>query len=247
MTSAAYSSPDDANRYPRLASDAAVEPHVFLEAVAPHLETRDVDALAKRLNEFGGSSRIIPLLDCSDTDVCKVAALSLGLVGCKACIPALTNMLKNPDAMANQMAEHALWSIWFRGGNEESNQAVAQGAVALNQKSLDEAAGHFSHAIMLDGDFAEAYNQRSIVRYLQERFGDSMADAERATELMPEHFGAWAGLGHCHAHRGAIAEAVRCYREALAINPHLDCVRELVSELEDCPDEPEQDPFGDVT
>ncbi|MEM6315104.1 MAG: tetratricopeptide repeat protein, partial [Planctomycetota bacterium] len=229
MSSAASSQFDDANRYPRLASDAAVEPHVFLESVAPLLERRDCDALAKLLHEIGGPMRIVPLLDCSDADVRKVAALALGLVGDTSCIDALAECLRSRDPMANQMAEHALWSIWFRGGNEAANQAIAQGAVALNEKKLDDAAGHFTHAIMLDGDFAEAYNQRAIVRYLQERFGDSMADCERASELMPQHFGAWAGMGHCHAHRGSHAAAVRCYRKALDINPHLDCVRELVS------------------
>jgi cytochrome c-type biogenesis protein CcmH/NrfG len=48
---------------------------------------------------------------------------------------------------------------------------------------------------------------------------------------MPSHFGAWAGLGHCHAHLGNLGEALESYERALEINPHLSCVREMVSEL----------------
>jgi cytochrome c-type biogenesis protein CcmH/NrfG len=48
---------------------------------------------------------------------------------------------------------------------------------------------------------------------------------------MPCHFGAWAGLGHCYAHEGQLAEAVEAYERALAINPHLEGVRQAVEEM----------------
>jgi len=48
---------------------------------------------------------------------------------------------------------------------------------------------------------------------------------------MPCHFGAWAGMGHCHAHVGRLDEALKSYERALSINPHLDGVREAVNEL----------------
>ena len=59
-----------------------------------------------------------------------------------------------------------------------------------------------------------------------------MEDCRRAVEHMPLHFGAWAGMGHCHAHLGRIQEAVECYRRALSINPHLDGIPQAILELE---------------
>ena len=41
---------------------------------------------------------------------------------------------------------------------------------ALNRRDFDHALKHFNRAIELDPAFAEAYNQRAIVGYLQERF-----------------------------------------------------------------------------
>jgi tetratricopeptide (TPR) repeat protein len=48
---------------------------------------------------------------------------------------------------------------------------------------------------------------------------------------MPCHFGAWAGLGHCHAHEGRFTQALQCYQQALSINPHLTCLAETCDEL----------------
>ena len=83
----------------------------------------------------------------------------------------------------------------------------------------------------MDPDFAEAYNQRAIAKYLQERYEESIRDCRRAVERMPCHFGAWAGMGHCHAHQGRAAEAIEAYERALLINPHLEGIRQAVDEL----------------
>ena len=48
---------------------------------------------------------------------------------------------------------------------------------------------------------------------------------------MPIHFGAWAGMGHCHAHQGKLHQAVECYERALSINPHMTQVRQAIAEL----------------
>jgi hypothetical protein len=48
---------------------------------------------------------------------------------------------------------------------------------------------------------------------------------------MPIHFGAWAGMGHCHTHLRNLPQAVRCYEKALEINPHMSEIRQAVDEL----------------
>ena len=133
--------------------------------------------------------------------------------------------------MVNQMAEHALWSIWFRCGTCEANHELCRGTRSVNHKEYEEAISRFTRAIEIDPTFAEAYNQRAIVKYLQERYDESLEDCVRAVERMPCHFGAWAGMGHCHAQQGRLSEALECYKKALSINPHLAGVRQMVREL----------------
>ena len=48
---------------------------------------------------------------------------------------------------------------------------------------------------------------------------------------MPCHFGAWAGMGHCFLHLGQLDHAIRAYQRAIAINPHLECVRQTLAEI----------------
>ncbi len=180
-----------------------------MEAVQPLLEGKDLNGLHKLLKSRWTQEQLTSFLVSRDDDVRKVAALALAYVGGKCCIKAIAAQLHHADPMVNQMAEHALWSIWFRcGATEEANHELCRGTKALNRRDFDQAISHFTRAIELDPDFPEAYNQRAIVKYLQERYDESIQDCLRTVELMPCHFGAWAGLGHCHAHVGHLQDAV---------------------------------------
>jgi tetratricopeptide (TPR) repeat protein len=214
-----------------VSGSTAIDPCRFVQSVTPLLESKDLEGLLCHLKQNYTPDQITSLLSCPDCDARKVAALALSLVGRSCCIPAVAERLKDPDAMTNQMAEHALWSIWFRCGSPAANDELARGTQCLSDRKFDCAFKHFGRAIELSPDFAEAYNQRAIANYLQEKFADSLIDCHQAVRLMPCHFGAWAGLGHCYAHLNQPREAIKAYEKALGLNPHLDCIKQAVSEL----------------
>jgi tetratricopeptide (TPR) repeat protein len=203
----------------------------FIGRVKPALETRDWDRLTRTVRENWTIDQVIGLLHCDNDDARKVAALAIGLVGQEECLSALAQKLKDGDRMVVDMAEHAMWQIWFRGGSDAANTQLARGAEALNHQDIDKAITFLDKAIKLSPDFPEAYNQRAIAHYLAERFDDAIRDGERVVELMPLHFGAWSGLGHSHLAVGNHREALDAYQKALRLNPHLDCIAELVQEL----------------
>jgi len=209
-----------------------IEPATFVKLAQPLLEANDVKGLHTLLKTNWTKEQIVSLLSCEDTDARKVAALALSLVGCKACIPEIAKQLLDSDPVVNQMAEHALWNIWFRCGCNEANDQIARGSQAMNCRNFERAVEHFDQAIAMDPNFAEAYHQRGIALYLQERYEESMKDCKRTTELMPCHFGAWAGLGHCYAHMHMLSEAKQAYEKALALNPHLECISEAIEEIQ---------------
>lgn len=216
-----------------MAGTVSIDPGSFVASVTPLLEARDLEGLLCLLKRKYTPEQITSLLargPCPDAR--KVAALALSLVGGECCIPALVERLRDRDPTTNQMAEHALWSVWFRGGGSPAaNAELARGTDCLSDRRFACAHKHFARAIELNPGFAEAYNQRAIAYYLQENYEASEADCRRAVELMPCHFGAWAGLGHCCAHLGRLDEALEAYEKALAINPHLDCIQQAVREL----------------
>jgi tetratricopeptide (TPR) repeat protein len=214
-----------------VSGSTAIDPCSFVDSVKPLLESRDLEGLLCHLKKHYTPDQITSLLSCPDCDARKVAALALSLVGRTCCIPAVAERLKDPDPMTNQMAEHALWSIWFRCGSPAANDELARGTQCLSDQKFECAFKHFGRAIELSPDFAEAYNQRAIAHYLQGKWNESIIDCLHAVRLMPCHFGAWAGIGHCHAHLGNARDALQAYEKALALNPHLDCIKQAVSEL----------------
>ncbi len=210
-----------------------IDPKQFVELVQPLLEAKDLQGLLKLLQSRWEPCDIIGLVKSNNGDAKKVALLALGLIGEPRCAGELAGQLRDPDPMVNEMAEHALWSLWFRSGkNCQANRQLGQAAQAMSRREYSAALSYCDEAIRIDPEFAEAYNQRAIVHYLQERFKESIADCWRATERMPCHFGAWAGMGHCYAHLGQHELALESYQRALEINPYLDCVKQAVDELE---------------
>ena len=208
-----------------------IDPTHFVDTVSPLLERRDARGVINAIRRNWTMSQVVELLDCHHCDAQKVAALALGLLGTDSCLAGLARQLRHPDRMVGQMAEHAMWSIWVRAGNDEAKQHFARGSIDFSNRDLDAALSHFSKAVQADPNFAEAYSQRGMVHYLKENIEESLADCLRATHLMPLHFGAWAGAGHCQACLGKARQAIYCYERAKRINPHMECVDALINEL----------------
>ena len=208
-----------------------IDPDAFVALVQPLLASMDLKGLMHLIKSRWTSDQLEGLLASGHTDAKKVALLAVGLVGTDCCAVRLAKFLKDPDPVVHEMAEHAMWSIWFRMGSPEANHQLARGAQALERRDVEHAITHFDRAIALSPSFPEAYNQRALAHYLAERYEPSIADGQRTVERMPVHFGAWATMGHCHAHLGRPREAVECYERALALHPHLSCIRQAVGEL----------------
>jgi len=215
-------------------TSTAIDPDAFVAAVKPALEKRDLAALLNTCKSHWTAAQIVGLLSCDHCDARKVAALALSLVGCPGCLTELAKQLKDTDPMVNQMAEHAMWNIWFRCGTPEANHQLGRGVAAMDRRDIPHAIHHFNKAITMCPNFAEAYNQRALAKFLLEHYEASLTDCRRAVELNPDHFGAWAGLGHCYAHLGDCGRAIDCYEKSLSINPHMCGIREAVQELHGC-------------
>ena len=208
-----------------------IDPDEFVATVHPLIEAQNSGALLKLLESRWTCTQITRLLNDPSHDVRKVAALALALIGGECCVPDIAQQLKNSDPVVNQMAEHALWSIWFRSSTLEANHELCCGSMAMNKKEYEKATSHFSRALEIDPTFAEAYNQRAIAKYLQERYDESLEDCTRAIQWMPYHFGAWSGMGHCYAQQGRFHDALECYTKALEINPHFGGIGKAVKVL----------------
>lgn len=209
-----------------------IDPERFVELVRDPIQRHDSGALARLIHEHWSHEQIIRLLQSAHADARKLAALALGFVGDARSITALSACLRDCDPMVNQMAEHALWAVWLRCGSKSAQECVQRGTDWLNSKRADQALTEFTKAARVDPTYAEARNQRAITHYLLEDYHAAIDDGELVVRLMPCHFGAWAGLGHCYAHLGDARRAVSCYRHAVGINPYLHGIRQIVREIQ---------------
>lgn len=201
-----------------------INTEAFLEKVIPCLEGNNPDELAKTLRENWNPRQLCSLLTHKDPCIRRVATISLGLVGTKAQLRCLTEALRDDDQQVSNLAEHAMWTIWFRSGKPDAQRHFNRGMHSLDQQDYDSALNHFHQSNLLDPEYAEPYNQASIVRYIANDYYTAVQCARQAVSLMPMHFGAWATMGHAYAQIGDIAQAAACYRRAIAINPRLHAV-----------------------
>ncbi|HVS72948.1 MAG TPA: tetratricopeptide repeat protein [Phycisphaerae bacterium] len=211
---------------------APICPEDFLNSLQPSLAQGRLQEAIQAVRERWSCTQILGLLADKSADVRKVAALALALAGDKSAVGPLAVALHDPDGMVAQVAEHALWSIWFRLGKPRAVQLVKCGNTHMHHGNYECALEKFTHAIQEDPDFAEAYNQRAIAHYLSERFTESIADCRAVLARMPQHFGAMSELGHCYANLGQWREARQCYRLALAIYPRLEGIQGSLEQID---------------
>lgn len=133
--------------------------------------------------------------------------------------------LKGDDRELAATAEALLWSAWCRSGDLEVDRVFRSGVEALQRGKLADAENFFDRVIALKPDFAEGWNKRATIRYMQRNFSASIADCQQTLAHNPNHFGAASGQGLCHLSLNEFREAAVCFRRALEIHPHLNAVR----------------------
>lgn len=128
--------------------------------------------------------------------------------------------LKNTDELVREEATRELWRIWFNQKGDYGLQILEQSQTLLQGGRVKEAEALLTELIQDQPDFAEAWNRRAVLYYLQGRYRNSLADCQKVVALNPIHFGALHGIGLSYAALEEYATAIQAFRQALAIQPH---------------------------
>ena len=136
-----------------------------------------------------------------------------------------------PDEASAKHVEARIWAIWLQTPSDTAALLMSRAKAALDAKQPDVALKLLDALIKLRPDYIEAWNRRATLYYLQNDYSRSLADIEQVLSREPRHFGALAGLGMIMQDLGDDKRALDAFRKALAVNPHLERVPELVKTL----------------
>lgn len=121
--------------------------------------------------------------------------------------------------------EDLIWAIWTSHADPELEKAMHAAIASLALRDFVTAAERFDAILERDPDWAEAWNKRATLHFLQGCDAASLHDIAQTLGREPRHFGAIAGFVHICDRNGAAAEADAAADMALVHNPHLHGLR----------------------
>jgi tetratricopeptide (TPR) repeat protein len=136
-----------------------------------------------------------------------------------------------PDEASAKHVEARIWALWMQTPSDTAALLMLRAKAAMDAQQIDVALKLLDAVVKLRPDYIEGWNRRATLYYLKNDYRHSLEDIEQVLVREPRHFGALAGLGMIMQDIGDEKRALDAFRKALAVNPHLEKVPELVKTL----------------
>ncbi|MDR3468253.1 MAG: tetratricopeptide repeat protein [Xanthobacteraceae bacterium] len=136
-----------------------------------------------------------------------------------------------PDDDTARAVEARIWAIWGATPSDSAALLSARAKTAMDNQRLDDALSLLDAVVRLRPDYIEGWNRRATVYYLKSDYARSLADIRQVLAREPRHFGALAGLGMIMQDLGDEKRALQAFRQALAVDPRLEKVPDMVKTL----------------
>ena len=133
---------------------------------------------------------------------------------------------RDPDEI-----EELIWAIWIGHANERAAADMTAVAEAMSVGAYDLAHAVCDRLVEEYPDWPEVWNKRATIGFIARKDAESLLDIAQTLRLEPRHFGAVAGFGQICLRQQRPREASAAFQMALAINPHLQGVAEIVREI----------------
>ena len=109
---------------------------------------------------------------------------------------------------------------------------MAGGIRRMDGGELAKARDTFAEITRLAPKFAEGWNKLATINFLLRDYNASVLGIARPLGLEPRHFGALSGLGLVNMALDRPGRALKSFREALKIHPHMQGVRFNIKRLQ---------------
>ena len=129
--------------------------------------------------------------------------------------------------------QSGIWQRWLASGDAATDKELEAGMRAMQADDLALAIRQFTKIILLNPNFAEAWNKRATARYLRGEYRASLADIAETLRREPRHFGALWGRTSILRELGDYRQALRTLTTLSAICPNLPGLREQQLSLQE--------------
>ena len=141
------------------------------------------------------------------------------------------HLAQAPDAAQAAPIAETIEGLWLQSGSDTIGVLMGRSAKAINEQKNDLALQLLDAVVELAPDYAEGWNRRAYVYFLQNNFEGAIGDLRRALALDPNHFKALEGLARILRDSGQKKNALQAYKQILKINPFQEGAKEAVDEL----------------
>jgi tetratricopeptide (TPR) repeat protein len=131
---------------------------------------------------------------------------------------------------ANQIAQ-AVEQLWQHSGSPTADLLVARAVAAAEAQNRDLAMKLLNAAVELQPDYAEAWNRRAYLFYVENDFKRALGDLRRVLALEPRNYKALEGLGNLLVHLGEKKAALEAYESVLKVHPNLPDAKKARDDL----------------
>lgn len=117
--------------------------------------------------------------------------------------------------------ESMIWQHWCSHEQPEAQCAMDDIIKAFDDGTIDQVDRALEDLAACWPTWAEVWNKRATLRFVQERDVESLQDVVKTLALEPRHFGALGGFGQICLRVGEPRAALLGFKKAIEINPHM--------------------------
>jgi tetratricopeptide (TPR) repeat protein len=126
---------------------------------------------------------------------------------------------------------HLLLGSYTQSGSDTGDLLLSRARKAIDRKDYASAGKILDDTVAVLPDWAEAWNARATLRYLDDDTKGSMADSAETLKREPRHLGALSGMAMILDGNAMYEDAVKVYERALAVAPHWKTAEDAIERL----------------
>ena len=142
-----------------------------------------------------------------------------------------TRLAASKDADETEGLVGLLVSSFTQSGSDTADLLLERAHKAIAAKDFKAAGEILDATVAFLPDWAEGWNARATVRYLEDDYDGSMSDIAQTLKREPRHLGALLGMASILRSRDKDDEALKVYARVLAIAPHWKSAEEAEAQL----------------